>query len=127
MVLLEGPRSCLFTSIMITRRCRYILMSADHGYHLGQYRLPMEKMWPFETDTRIPFWMRGPGIAAGISRAEMGLNSDIAATLLDLAGIPIPNIMDGKSLAPLVLGTQAQQQAASAAWRTHIPHLSASC
>ena len=42
----------------------YVLFSSDHGYHLGQW-LPMEKMWPYETDCRIPFYMRGPGIAPG--------------------------------------------------------------
>ena len=48
----------------------YILFSSDHGYHLGNYRLPMEKMWPYETDVRIPFYIAGPGIAAGLAVGE---------------------------------------------------------
>lgn len=56
----------------------------------------MEKMWPFETDTRIPFYIRGPGISPGSRSAAMALNTDIAPSILDFAGIPVPNIMDGK-------------------------------
>ena len=64
--------------------------SVADGYHLGQLRLPMEKMWPYETDVRIPFFVRGPGIAAGQKLGLLGLNLDIAPTLLALAGIEVP-------------------------------------
>ena len=50
----------------------------------------MEKMWPYETDVRIPFFVRGPGIAAGQKLGLLGLNLDIAPTLLALAGIEVP-------------------------------------
>jgi arylsulfatase A-like enzyme len=53
----------------------------------------MEKMWPYETDVRIPFYIAGPGIAAGQTPSVMGVNIDIAPTLLDLAGIKKPNQM----------------------------------
>ena len=43
----------------------YFLYSSDHGYHLGQFRIPIEKMLPYETDIRIPLFIKGPGIAAG--------------------------------------------------------------
>lgn len=90
----------------------YVLVSSDHGYHVGQRRLPMEKMWPYEHDVRIPFWIRGPGIAPGTVLDVMGVNSDIAPTVLDLAGAAVPPIMDGRSLAPLLFGGDAT------AWRT---------
>ena len=79
---------------------------------MGQRRLPMEKMWPYEHDVRIPFWIRGPGIAPGTVLDVMGVNSDIAPTVLDLAGAAVPPIMDGRSLAPLLFGGDAT------AWRT---------
>ena len=96
----------------------YILYSSDHGYHLGQWRLPMEKMWPYETDIRIPFYMRGPGIAPGTVLSDMGMNLDIPATLLDLAGIAVPAKYDGQSLAPMVIGSEADKDAARSSWRT---------
>merc|ERR1712066_684943 len=90
----------------------YFLFSSDHGYHLGQFRIPMEKMLPYETDIRVPFFIRGPGIKAGTQLDEMIANIDIAPTLLDLAGLPVPSIMDGMSLKPLLTGQQ------KSGWRT---------
>merc|ERR1712216_274144 len=94
----------------------YILFSSDHGYHLGQLRIPIEKMLPYETDIRIPLYIRGPGIRPGTKLDSMVMNIDIAPTLLDLAGIPVPTIMDGESMAPLLLGDADAQHS----WRTHL-------
>ena len=82
----------------------------------------MEKMWPFETDIRIPFFMRGPGIRPGTVVDALGMNHDIAPTLLDLAGVgedDIPVGYDGRSLMPLLVGeTESQVAEARAGWRT---------
>ena len=91
---------------------RCFLYSSDHGYHLGQFRIPIEKMLPYETDIRIPLYIRGPGIAPGVTLNEMVANIDVAPTLLELAGIPVPTIMDGQSLVPLLTG------GSNATWRT---------
>eukprot|EP01084_Bolivina_argentea_P067863 123530_1 len=40
----------------------YIIYSSDHGYHLGQYRIPCEKEQIFDTDIRVPYYIMGPGI-----------------------------------------------------------------
>ena len=37
------------------------LVSAQHGYSLGQYRLPTHKMQVYENTLRVPFFIRGPG------------------------------------------------------------------
>ena len=62
-----------------------------------------------ETDVRIPFYISGPGIAAGQTPDVMAVNIDIAPTLLDLAGILKPNQMDGHSLLPLIMGDGASK------------------
>ena len=49
-------------------------------------------------------------------RNETISNIDIAPTLCDLAGIPIPNIMDGKSLVPLLTN---KRHSLKGQWRTH--------
>merc|ERR1712232_859291 len=73
-----------------------------------------EKVLPYETDIRVPLFVRGPGIAAGTSIKEMVANIDIAPTILDLAGIPVPPIMDGQSMKPILTGNRMAQP-----WRTH--------
>ena len=100
----------------------FIIFSSDHGYKLGQWRIPLEKMWPFETDIRIPFYIRGPGIKPGTVVDVLGMNMDIAPTLLDLAGVDSPLGYDGRSLMPMLDSTggrtDAELQGARAGWRT---------
>lgn len=43
-----------------------IMFSSDHGYHVGQHRLPAGKSLPYREDTHVPFSMRGPGIPKGM-------------------------------------------------------------
>jgi len=98
----------------------YVMVSSDHGYHLGQFRIPDEKMLPYETDVRVPLWVRGPGIAAGRSIPQLAANIDLAPTLLALAKLRVPEVMDGKSLLPLLLDAPPQQPHPSPrlSWRT---------
>jgi predicted AlkP superfamily pyrophosphatase or phosphodiesterase len=54
---------------------------------------------PYPYDTHVPLILFGPGIPAG--RVHERVNSvDLAPTLAALAGIPIPEEIDGRSLVP---------------------------
>ena len=77
----------------------FVFYTADHGYHLRQWRIPDEKVLPYDTDVRVPFFVRGPGIRPGSSFPQLAGNVDVAPTILALAGVPIPAWMDGKSIA----------------------------
>ncbi len=59
---------------------------------------------PYEESLRIPFIVYDPrrGARKKAVLDEMVLNIDIAPTLLDLAGVPVPEIMDGRSIVPLM-------------------------
>lgn len=63
----------------------------------GQFTQPWDKRQPYETDVRVPFIMRGPGIARK-SLAKFPISMvDLAPTILDLANVEIPQDMDGTS------------------------------
>ena len=47
--------------------------------------------------------IRGPGIIPGEKTDAVALAIDFAPTILDMAGIEIPEYMDGRSLLPLLL------------------------
>ncbi len=59
---------------------------------------------PYEESARLPLIIRAPWLmdGAGTVRKQMALNIDIAPTMLKLAGLPVPNDMDGQSLLPVL-------------------------
>lgn len=80
----------------------YIILTSDHGYHLGQFGMPLDKRLPYEFDIRVPFWVVGPNISANQTIPTPILSIDLAPTLLALAGLPPDSGMDGLSFLPLV-------------------------
>src|SRR5262249_58092056 len=85
----------------------------DNGFHQGQHRLTSGKNTEFDEDLFVPLIVRGPGVPAGATMDAPTINVDFAPTFLDLAGIPIPASVDGRSLAPLLSGTAPS----GGAWR----------
>lgn len=81
-----------------------VVFTADHGDMLGERGL-WYKMSYFEHACRIPFIVRTPETAAvgggAVNASHVGL-LDIAPTLLDIAGIDAPAVLDGSSVLPLV-------------------------
>ncbi|MGH3244102.1 MAG: sulfatase/phosphatase domain-containing protein, partial [Spirillospora sp.] len=78
----------------------YLVFVSDNGYNLGAHRLT-DKMAPYEESIRVPMAVAGPGVRRGVERRTV-LNIDFAPTFLDLAGRPVPDDMDGRSLRPLL-------------------------
>lgn len=81
----------------------YVIFTSDHGEQLGDHYL-YHKSQPYEGASRIPFLIAGPGISPLQIRDETVGWHDILPTVLDLAGLPIPLDVDGRSIAPLVKG-----------------------
>jgi arylsulfatase A-like enzyme len=78
-----------------------IVQSSDHGYFLGEWRL-FDKRLMHEPSIRVPLMIRYPKrIPAGTVRDEMVLDTDLAPTFLDLAGVRAPAHIQGKSVLPL--------------------------
>lgn len=82
-----------------------VIYTSDNGYSWGEHVLT-GKRWAYDDNIRVPFIVRWPeGITApGTVIDEPVLNADIAPTLLDLAGVPIPAAMQGRSIVPLLRG-----------------------
>jgi arylsulfatase A-like enzyme len=81
-----------------------ILYLSDHGTHFGEKQLGA-KWSPYERSLRIPFIVYDPRAnVRGVVSDEMVLNIDVAPTLLDLAGVRVPETMDGRSMKPLING-----------------------
>ncbi len=81
-----------------------IILTSDHGFFLGEWRM-WDKRFMHEPSIRVPFIVRYPGmVKAGTACEQMALNVDITPTMLELAGIPVPAAMHGRSLVPLLKG-----------------------
>ena len=88
----------------------YFLYTSDHGFQLGQHRLPGDKRHLYEHDIRIPMVMRGPGIKAGSKLDKAVLNIDVAPTLVDIMTGSVPDDMDGRSFKSLLLENEGARE-----------------
>ena len=85
----------------------YVIYTADHGIAVGRHGL-MGKQNLYEHSWRVPFIVSGPGIKAGTRAKGNHYLLDILPTVCDLAGIEIPDTVQGKSVKPVLTG-KAQQ------------------
>jgi len=80
----------------------YVVFLSDNGLFLGEHRLG-DKRLAYEESLRIPLVVAGAGLAPR-RVSDMALNLDLAPTALDLAGLPVPSTMQGRSLASALRG-----------------------
>ncbi len=86
-----------------------IMFTSDNGFYLGEHGLA-GKWYGHEESIRVPLILYDPTLVAKGARIrkEMVLNVDMAPTMLDYAGIPIPSGMQGHSLRPLAEGKKME-------------------
>jgi arylsulfatase A-like enzyme len=70
-----------------------IIFMTDHGISHAR-----GKQFLYDEGTRVPFVVRGPGIAQAAVRADFAQQIDLAAISLAAAGIDIPSSMQGRDL-----------------------------
>ena len=81
-----------------------IILSSDHGESFEHNFFTHGGPHLYEQLTHIPLIIREPGQTEGRVISELVEQIDIPATILDLAGIPVPRWMEGRSLVPLMRG-----------------------
>jgi len=87
-----------------------ILLTSDNGHFLHEQGL-MGKWLMYEPSIRVPLLVYDPRLPAhlqGQRRREMALTIDMAPTMLALAGVPIPETMQGRDLCPLIRGEDTE-------------------
>jgi arylsulfatase A-like enzyme len=93
-----------------------VIYSADNGWYLGDLGL-YDKRFMYEPGLKVPLLAKGPGIKPSSLPQEFVANIDLAPTFLDLAGLPVPDSMQGRSLAPLLRGESPKDWRASVYYR----------
>jgi len=91
-----------------------VIYTGDNGYYMGQ-RGFAGKWSHYEESLRVPLIVYDPRLPEskrGKLADAMALNIDLPATMLDLAGVAVPEHYRGRSLAPLLAGRTP------ADWRT---------
>lgn len=91
-----------------------VVYTSDQGFFLGEHGW-FDKRFMYEESLRMPLLVRMPGrIPAGRVEDALVVNVDFAPTFLELAGLPVPADIQGRSLVPLLEGRRP------ADWRTSI-------
>lgn len=79
-----------------------VVYTSDQGFYMGEHGW-FDKRFMYEESMRTPLVMRLPGGARGDIDALVQ-NIDYAPTFLELAGVPVPDDIQGHSLLPLLRG-----------------------
>lgn len=81
-----------------------VVCTSDQGFYLGEHGW-FDKRWIFEESLRSPMLVRWPGnTKPGSVNKDIVSLLDVAETFLNVAGQPIPQDMQGRSLVPLLKG-----------------------
>ncbi len=81
-----------------------VVLWGDNGWHLGDHG-QWTKHTNYEQATRVPFIVKMPGQSTRSTTMPAEL-TDLFPTLCELAALPLPEDLDGVSLAPTVLDGQ---------------------
>ncbi|MDP6939819.1 MAG: sulfatase-like hydrolase/transferase [Planctomycetota bacterium] len=100
-----------------------VVFASDNGMCIGNHG-QVGKRNAYEEALRVPLLMRYPRtIQPGLRVNQMVLNIDLAPTLLELVGLKVPQGVQGRSLVPLLAGTDPPKWRDSAVFEFYLDHL----
>jgi len=82
-----------------------VVLWGDHGWNLGEHTLWCKHSC-FETSMHAPLIIKVPGDAGGKKTRRLTEFIDIYPTLCELADLPLPEHLQGRSLVPLIENPQ---------------------
>jgi membrane-anchored protein YejM (alkaline phosphatase superfamily) len=83
-----------------------VVVSADHGEAFGEHQIYRHGFELWDVLTHVPLMVRLPGVAGRhVDTPRSAI--DMAPTLLELYGLPVPPAMEGHSLVPELYGAEA--------------------
>ncbi|QBG47311.1 DUF4976 domain-containing protein [Verrucomicrobia bacterium S94] len=85
----------------------YIVFTADHGLAVGHHGL-IGKQNMYDHSVRVPFLIVGPDVKPGASNDTPIYLQDAMPTALEIAGEPVPDYVEFKSLLPLLDGSETR-------------------
>ncbi|MEO1273417.1 MAG: sulfatase/phosphatase domain-containing protein, partial [Myxococcota bacterium] len=81
-----------------------VLFMSDHGELLGDHGLYLKGPYFYEPSIRVPLIVSWPGVIAPGVVDDLVELVDVAPTLMEAAGLPVPSRMQGHSLWPRLMG-----------------------
>lgn len=82
-----------------------IILMGDNGFFLGERQIS-GKWLMYDNSIRVPLIVYDPRVKKHKDVSDMALNIDVPATILDLAGVEVPESYHGESLVPIVRGDE---------------------
>ncbi|GHU99739.1 sulfatase [Bacteroidia bacterium] len=82
-----------------------VVYTADQGFYMGEHGW-FDKRFMYEESFRAPLMIHYPPLIkkGGVENRSLVQNIDFAPTFLDLAGVEVPEQMQGESLRPILSG-----------------------
>ena len=75
-----------------------VLFTGDHGDFMGDHQMMLKAPIHYEALIRVPLIVHGPGFGVGESVDDPVGTIDIAPTVFDACGLPMPTHLQGRSL-----------------------------
>lgn len=99
----------------------WVIFTSDHGNFLGAHRLTGKGLAMYNEAARIPLIIREPGRPegrwpTGVVEQTLAAHVDLLPTMLELASLPVPPLLQGRSLASLFAGFDLPNKDAFIEW-----------